>query len=144
MAILNQDEQERIVHAVNLAENMTSGEIRLVVENVIGKDVSVYEKATQYFHKLNMHKTAQRNGVLLYLAIQDHQFAIIGDSGINSKVNADFWESTKEKMLVHFKQGDFVSGLVEGIREAGEQLRHYFPRGVDDINELPNDIHFGI
>ena len=144
MALLNDDEQERVVHAVSVAENMTSGEIRLVVENVVGANTTVYEKAKQYFEKLNMHKTVQRNGVLLYLAIEDHQFAIIGDAGINNKVADDFWESTKEKMLLHFRNGDFVSGLVEGIHEAGEQLRQYFPRKEDDVNELPNDIHFGI
>ncbi|WP_316929822.1 TPM domain-containing protein [Sphingobacterium sp. T2] len=90
-----------------------------------------------------MHKTVQRNGVLIYLAIADHQFAIIGDAGINKVVPDNFWEITKDKMLFHFRQGNYVRGLVEGIQEAGEQLRQYFPRQDDDINELPNDIHFG-
>lgn len=143
MAILNEQEQERVVHAVSVAENMTSGEIRVVVENVVGEGKTAIEKATKYFEDLDMHKTKLQNGVLLYLAVADHQFAIIGDSGINTRVAADFWEQTKEKMLVHFRKGDYVSGLVAGIHDAGEQLYHYFPRQEDDINELPNDIHFG-
>ena len=143
MAILNEQEQERVVHAVSVAENMTSGEIRVVVENVVGEGKTAIEKATKYFEDLDMHKTKLRNGVLLYLAVADHQFAIIGDSGINARVAANFWEQTKEKMLVHFREGDYASGLVAGIHDAGEQLHHYFPRQEDDINELPNDIHFG-
>ena len=143
MAILNEEEQERIVHAVSLAENMTSGEIRVVVENVVGDDKTAYEKATQYFEELDMHKTILRNGVLIYLAIADHQFAIIGDAGINQRVSDNFWESTKEKMIQHFRNSDYVSGLIEGIHEAGEQLQHFFPRKEDDVNELPNEIHFG-
>ncbi|MGN0002877.1 MAG: TPM domain-containing protein [Sphingobacterium composti] len=143
MAILNEEEQERVVHAVSVAENMTSGEIRVVVENVVGDNLTAFDKARKYFEQLNMHKTQLRNGVLLYLAIADHQFAIIGDAGINAKVPDDFWENTKEKMLAHFRNGDFVSGLVTGIHDAGEELHHYFPRKEDDINELPNEIHFG-
>ena len=90
-----------------------------------------------------MDKTALRNGVLIYIATDDHQFAIIGDSGINKKVAAGFWEETKEIMLAHFKRGDLVRGLIEGINHAGEQLQHFFPRQDDDVNELPNDIAFG-
>lgn len=143
MALFNEEEQERVVHAINVAENLTSGEIRVVVENVVGQDTTAFDKAKSYFEKLNMHKTVQRNGVLIYLAIADHQFAIIGDAGINKAVPDNFWEITKDKMLFHFRQGNYVRGLVEGIQEAGEQLRQYFPRQDDDINELPNDIHFG-
>lgn len=143
MALFNEEEQERVVHAINVAENLTSGEIRVVVENVVGQDTTAFDKAKSYFEKLNMHKTVQRNGVLIYLAIADHQFAIIGDAGINKVVPDNFWEITKDKMLFHFRQGNYVRGLVGGIQEAGEQLRQYFPRQDDDINELPNDIHFG-
>lgn len=143
MAILNEAEQERVAHAVSVAENMTSGEIRVVVENVVGEGKTPFEKATKYFEELKMHKTKLRNGVLLYLAVADHQFAIIGDAGINSRVANDFWENTKEKMIAHFRKGDYATGLVAGIHDAGEQLRYYFPRKEDDVNELPNDIHFG-
>lgn len=142
MAILNTEEQDKIAHAVSLAENRTSGEIRVVVENTVGK-LSAMEKAAKYFEELEMHKTVLRNGVLIYLAVADHQFAIIGDHGINIRVNEDFWEKTKEKMLTYFRQGDFLQGLQEGILEAGEQLHHFFPRQDDDINELPNEVVFG-
>lgn len=143
MAILSSEEQERVVHAVSVAENMTSGELRVVVENVVGDKFSAYDKAKKYFEDLKMHETLSRNGVLIYLAVADHQFAIIGDAGIDARVTEDFWESTKNKMLEYFRKGDFVTGLVEGIHDAGEQLHHFFPRKDDDINELPNDIHFG-
>lgn len=143
MAILNEEEQEQVVHAVSVAENMTSGEIRVVVENVVGEGKTAIEKAQQYFEELHMHKTALRNGVLLYVAIADHQFSIIGDAGINDRVAVDFWENTKEKMLIHFRKGEYAAGLVTGIHDVGQQLHYFFPRKEDDVNELPNDIHFG-
>ena len=142
MEIFNQEEQEQVVHAISLAENRTSGEIRLVVERRV-HDMDAIDQAKYYFEKLKMHETTQRNGVLIYLATDDHQFAIIGDTGINNKVPEDFWESTKELMLGYFKKGDFAEGLIEGIQKAGDQLATYFPRRADDVNELPNDIYFG-
>lgn len=143
MAILSPEEQEKIVHAISQAESMTSGEIRVVIENVVGDDQTPIAKATSYFEELEMHQTVLRNGVLIYLAIADHQFAIIGDAGIDQRVSTDFWESTKNSMLNYFRTGDYVRGLVVGIREAGNQLAYYFPRKEDDVNELPNEIYFG-
>ncbi|MBP3943419.1 TPM domain-containing protein [Sphingobacteriaceae bacterium WQ 2009] len=141
MKIFNADQQDRIVHAINVAENTTSGELRVVVEK--NCDGEAIDRASYHFTKLGMHKTAQRNGVLIYIAVEDHTFSIIGDLGINKLVPADFWECTKEAMVTEFRQGNLVEGLVKGIVHAGEQLRHFFPRQQDDINELPNDIVFG-
>ena len=90
-----------------------------------------------------MQKTAQANGVLIYMALDDHEFAIIGYRGINTKVVANFWADTKELMVSFFRQGDLVQGLIAGIHDIGEQLQAYFPRSEDDVNELPDDIYFG-
>ncbi len=89
-----------------------------------------------------MHKTVKRNGVLIYVATNDHQFAIIGDEGINRLVPHDFWNSTKDAMLGHFKNQDLVGGIITGVKLAGEQLQAFFPYLDSDINELPNDISF--
>lgn len=142
MEIFTPPEQDKIVQAIGLAENRTSGEIRLVVERKINNK-SPIDRATYFFEKLEMDKTILRNGILIYIAVDDHEFAIIGDSGIHQKVSDNFWEVVKEHMLEHFKTGNVAEGLIAGIQEAGEQLEHYFPKNKDDINELPNDIHFG-
>lgn len=142
MEIFSSEEQERIVQAITVAESKTSGEIRLVVDRKIVSD-SILDGAVDYFRKLEMHKTALKNGVLIYLATEDHQFAIIGDEGINMRVGTDFWDETKEQMVEFFRRGDFVQGLITGIYHAGEQLQIFFPRRSDDINELPDEIHFG-
>ena len=143
MDIFNQEQQEQVVQAISLAENQTSGEIRLVVERRLHEGFNVYEQAKYYFEKLNMQNTNLSNGVLIYLATEDHQFAIIGDAGIDKLVPENFWESTKEQMVSFFKTGDYVQGLITGIKSAGDQLSTFFPRKQDDVNELPNDIYFG-
>lgn len=141
MGHFSEEDQALIIHAINLAESKTSGEIRLAVESRCKS--TAMERAAYYFNRLGMQKTALRNGVLIYIAIADHQFAIIGDQGINSKVPSQFWEKTKDLMAQHFREGKIVQGLIVGIEHAGEQLSQYFPAAPDDINELPNNILFG-
>ena len=90
-----------------------------------------------------MHKTELKNGVLIYLAVKDKNFAIIGDEGINKVVPTDFWETTKEKMSGHFQEGKFTEGLSEGIESAGTHLKKYFPYHPSDTNELTNELSLG-
>lgn len=140
MALFNEDEQHRIRVAIEDAEKRTSGQIRVCIEKTCSEDV--LDRAAKYFHKLDMHKTKYRNGVLIYLATVDRKFAIIGDAGINKAVPADFWDSTKEDMLAHFKLGDLVEGIVTGLQIAGEHLQKYFPHHNGGTNELSDDIAF--
>ncbi|HNQ61918.1 MAG TPA: TPM domain-containing protein [Bacteroidia bacterium] len=134
-------ERLKIVEAIEAAEKETSGEIRLFVESECGENV--LDRAAYIFRELKMHKTKERNGVLFYLAIDSRQFAILGDAGINSKVNTDFWYEIKMAMQNHFTEGDFVLGLSKGVGMTGEALRKHFPYSKDDSNELSNEIVFG-
>jgi len=134
-------EKKQIVDAIKEAERNTSGEIQVHLENHCKEDVM--DHAAYIFKTLKMHKTELRNGVLFYMAIKDHKFAILGDAGINNKVPENFWDDIKEHMLSHFKNGDLTAGLSEGIKMAGEQLAAHFPYKKDDENELPDEISFG-
>ncbi|UKT64183.1 TPM domain-containing protein [Pedobacter mucosus] len=138
MPLFSDIEQDRIAKAISDAEKATSGEIRIAIDKHC-KD-NAYDKAIEYFSQLNMDKTAQRNGVLIYLAHADHKFAIIGDSGINKVVPEDFWETTKIAMNAHFTKGNLADGIIAGVALAGEKLALFFPYQKGDINELPNDI----
>ena len=134
------EQQSIILAAVKEAENQTSGEIRVHIETSCDEDV--LDRTAWVFKKLGMHKTAERNGVLFYLAVKDRKFAVIGDAGINSKVPAGFWDDVKELLLKRFRDGKFTEGLSEGIIMAGEHLKKHFPHKKDDVNELPDEISF--
>lgn len=135
-----EDEKRKITEAIKAAELNTSGEIRLHAEGHCKGDV--LDCAAYWFKKLKMHTTVLRNGVLFYLAVNDHKFAILGDAGIHGKVPDDFWEEIKEHMAAKFREGLFADGLADGIRMAGEQLKAHFPYQKADVNELPDDISF--
>jgi len=135
------EQQESILLAIKNAELDTGGEIRVHIENKCPGDV--LDRAAQVFDKLHMQNTKLRNGVLVYLSIENRKFAILGDAGINAVVPENFWDEIKDKMIAHFREGRFTEGLVEAIQSAGEQLKIHFPYETDDVNELPDDISFG-
>jgi uncharacterized membrane protein len=137
----SKEEKEKILKAILEAELNTSGEIRLHIENECEEDV--LDRAAFVFKKLKMDKTAQRNGVLFYLAIESKKFAILGDKGINAVVPSDFWNEIKEQVLLDFSHGEFALGLSKGIASAGLSLKKHFPHKSDDVNELSDDISFG-
>ena len=132
-------DQQRIVAAIGTAEKMTSGEIRVHIQPKARGEIR--EVAERTFERLGMTKTALRNGVLLFIACEEQRFVILGDSGINDKVPAGFWDEIAAKLTIRFKQGEFTDGIVEAIHSAGEELRHYFPRAENDVDELANDIN---
>jgi uncharacterized membrane protein len=140
-SFFSKEQQSDIKKAILNAELDTSGEIRIHIENECPGEV--LDRASFIFEKLGMDKTEMRNGVLFYLALKSKKFAIIGDSGINKEVPENFWEEIKSQMAEHFKAGDFTSGLVNGIEQAGTKLKKHFPYHIDDINELSDEISFG-
>ncbi len=137
-----EEEKKMIVDAIRQAEEKTSGEIRVHIELSCGK-ADVKDCAAAAFALLGMHKTKFRNGVLIYLSVNDRRFAILGDAGINAVVPPNFWEDEKELMLNYFKQQRFAEGIVEAIKKIGEKLKKHFPILTDDVNELSNEISFG-
>jgi uncharacterized membrane protein len=138
---LTQSDEQAVVEAIRLSEMETSGEIRVHIEKTTS--IAAFDRALEVFHLLKMDETQLKNGVLIYVAVQDHVFAICGDKGINDLVPTDFWESTKEIMAAHFKNGNFKQGLIDGVTMAGNQLKTYFPCQDDDTNELSNEISKG-
>lgn len=134
-------EKEQIIHAIQHAEAETSGEIRVHIESKAGSDT--LRRAQDLFEKLGMAGTELRNGVLIYLAVNDRQFAIIGDQGIDKVVPENFWDDTKEQMSACFKAGRFAEGICFGIESAGEHLAKHFPHQADDVNELTDEISIG-
>ena len=137
------DESDRlqILAEIKEAEKNTSGEIRLFIEDDCGENV--LDRAAFIFKELDMHKTKERNGVLFYLATNSRQFAILGDQGIHSKVEKDFWHAIKHQMQNYFTEGNFLKGLTIGIKMSGDALKKYFPYNKNDKNELSDDIVFG-
>jgi uncharacterized membrane protein len=137
----SRQDKDDIRQAIMNAELDTSGEIRVHIENTCSGDV--LDRAAFVFKQLNMHKTALRNGVLIYLAVKNRRFAILGDSGINKVVPDKFCDDIKANMLNHFREGRFTEGLIQAITATGLQLKSQFPHQMGDVNELSDELSFG-
>jgi uncharacterized membrane protein len=135
------EEEQRIIAAIGEAEGHTSGEIRVHLDK--GFEGEVTEAAAKVFHDLGMDKTAERNGVLIYIVPSAHQFAIIGDKGIDEKVPPHFWEEVRDVMQARFRHGQFADGICEGVLRAGQKLKEHFPWIHGDSNELSDEISYG-
>lgn len=136
-------EQEAILEAVKAAEIRTSGEIRVFVESRC-RFVDPLDRAMEVFKALKMEQTAERNAVLVYIAMKDRQLAIYGDEGIHQKVGSEFWQNEVKKMLTFFTGHHYAQGIVTIVHEIGEVLQRCFPYNAGtDKNELPDEIVFG-
>ena len=134
-------EQRRIVAVIQDAEHQTSGEIRVHVEGHCAGDA--YVRARQVFAALGMHRTRQRNGALIYLAIRDRKFAVVGDDGIHAAVPPDFWDAVRDAMADDFRRGRFCAGVCDGVSAIGRHLKTYFPWTPSDRDELPDRVSTG-
>jgi len=141
--LLSASDKQLLVQAIQTAEKTTSGEIRVFVESHLNK-VDALTRAQQIFIKNKMHQTEQRNGVLLYVALEDKKLAVFGDQGIHEKVGDAYWNQQVQIMLSHFKSENYVSGLTEVILAIGEALTSHFPYDrSNDVNELSDEIMVG-
>jgi len=136
-------EKERVIEAIRLAENRTSGEIRIFIESRC-RFVDPLDRAAEIFWSLKMEQTKEKNAVLVYMAYKDRQLAIMGDEGIHKKVGAEFWNNEVKQMLSRFSKHDYADGIISIINDIGNALHEHFPYNREtDKNELPDDIIFG-
>lgn len=139
--ILSEADLERVRAAIREGESRTSGEIRVHLDDSIVDDV--LDHAAFVFEELGMHRTRERNGVLIYVSVAQHRAAVIGDHGVYERLPHGFWNDTLAVVLDQFKAGRYADGLCRGVELLATELQAHFPRAKDDRNELTDDISFG-
>jgi uncharacterized membrane protein len=137
---LSKAERERVSQAIGEAERLTSGEIRVHLEDHIEEDV--VDHAVFVFEELGMHRTDQRNGVPIYVCVADRKVAVIGDKGINERVPEGFWTDVVAVLKLHFAAGRRADGLAEAVHMVASKLKQHFPLLTNDRNELSNEVSF--
>jgi uncharacterized membrane protein len=136
---LSKLEHDRVIQAIREAEAKTSGEIRVFVQRGKLKSDPLVAAQTK-FHRLGMHKTRERNAVLIFVAPRVHKLAVVGDDRIHEICGDEFWQRVVERMRTHFQNEKFGDALLEAIKEVGSVLATHFPQTVRNTNELPDDV----
>ena len=117
-------DHDRITAAIQEVEKRTSGEIRVYVSH---RKVSDPRHAGAHqFVKLGMDKTKHRNAVLIFIAPESQNFAILGDTAVHAQCGETFWENVAGAMRELFRQGKFTEGILHGIDTAGKLLAQHF------------------
>lgn len=141
---LTKEEQQQVVAAIQRAEKNTTGELRVFMESRCSY-VDAIDRAKEIFAELGMRNTERRNAILVYMAYDDHQFAILGDEEIYTKAGgAEFWKHAAQVFQDHLRNNRMTEGFVACIDELGSALAQHFPYDpAVHRNELPDEIVFG-
>jgi uncharacterized membrane protein len=140
--LFTEEEQARIIREIRKAESRTSGEIKVFVENKCSY-MDALDRAVELFAEMNLDKTRERNAVLIYVALKDHQLAIFGDEGIHRKVGQAYWHQEVMRMIADFNREDYAAGIAHCVEDVGAALIEHFPYAAGDRNELSDNIEFG-
>jgi uncharacterized membrane protein len=135
---LDNADMDSVAAAIATAEAETSAEIRVHLDARCPGEALA--RAALVFERLGMHRTALRHGVLIYVSIEDHKLAVLGDRGIHERVGKAYWDRLLEAILTHFRGQRFRDGILHGVAEVGTVLHRHFPRRPDDVNELPDRV----
>jgi uncharacterized membrane protein len=137
------EQQAQMVNAIQEAERNTSGEVRVFIESKCNY-VDAVDRAQEIFFNLKMEQTKDRNAVLLYMALDDHQLALFADEGIYQRLGKEYWNAEVKKIIADFKKDDYARGICTIITDIGQALQAEFPYdNIGDKNELPDEIIFG-
>lgn len=141
----SEDELNDIQSAADSVERNTVGEIVLSFRNnktLLEKLYSNHELAMKDFQRLEVFKTKERTGVLIFLIFEEQYFDIIADEGIYAKIPDETWNKMEEKLKVEFRNKNYSAGVLALINEMGEVLSREFPTraGADNDDELQNEI----
>lgn len=137
---LTETQEQQIIDSIARAEKRTSGEIRVHIEHHCKNDA--LQRAEIVFHDLGMDETEQQNGVLIYIASEDHKAAIYAGKGIHRQVEQHFWSDVLQILLNHFKKGEFEEGIEKAVDKVGIKLTELYPYQRGDVNELPDEISY--
>lgn len=142
---LDEDDLAAIHRAIVAAEARTAAEVRVHLERRVPRRLfrgrpGPLDRARQVFRRLGMHRTAERHGVLIYLAVDDRKLAVVGDAGIHEKVGDRHWEGVRDGMLERLRAGAPRAAIVGAIEAVGRELATHFPRRPGDVNELSDEV----
>ena len=141
--LFSHEDLEAIAAAVHAAEQNTSGEIRVHLERRLPRAADVLARAAHVFRHLKMDATAERNGVLLYLAVEDRKLAIFGDEGVHARVGEGYWPRVRDDMVARLRAGTPREAIVHAVMDVGLVLQKFFPRRPGDANQLSDELSLG-
>lgn len=103
-------------------------------------DSAVRDRAILSFYEKGLHRTKNETGILIFISLLERRVWMLGDKGINEKIEPDFWGSLVMELTNGIRDGRALDALCAVIAKCGAELVRHFPGTPDDTNELPDDV----
>lgn len=104
-------------------------------------NLRVHQRATRAFVSEEVFATRDRSGILIFVSLFERRVLVMGDSGINARVQQSDWDSIVQLLVSAVKEGRPADGFVEAIRKCGLLLaRRGVERKPDDKDELGDNL----
>lgn len=140
--VLSDGGNELIEKAVAEAESCTSGEVVVRLKQSVDTTAqTVREAAFEEFLRLGVKETRLRNGILLFIALDQQQVELIADEGIYKVVPQGTWQRVVDIITLGFRAGVPAHAIVMGVKLISDLLSSHFPPLPTDTNELSDRVH---
>lgn len=104
------------------------------------KHSRAHRRAVEQFIAQDLHTTAGRTGVLIFVSVAERYAEILADTGIEAKVPKGTWQDIVDGLTGEIGAGRPADGFEHAVTEVGEHLARHFPPGSTDPNELPDHL----
>ncbi|WP_376702779.1 TPM domain-containing protein [Mesorhizobium sp. ISC25] len=101
---------------------------------------AAHANAMKQFLARNVHRTAARTGVLVFVSIAERYAEVVADSGIDSRVGQHVWDGVVRDLTAHAGDDRLAEGFVKAIEAVGAVLAEHFPVSTGDSNELDDHL----
>lgn len=101
---------------------------------------AAHANALRQFLARNVHVTAARTGVLVFVSLAERYAVVLADSGIDARVDQHVWDGVVRDLTAHAAHNRLADGFVEAIEAVGTVLAEHFPVTPGDVNELDDHL----
>lgn len=97
---------------------------------------AAHDNAVKQFLARNVHVTAARTGVLVFVSLAERYAEVIADSGIDARVGQHVWDGVVTELTAHAGSGRLADAFVQAVDAVGAVLAEHFPPTPGNPNEL--------
>lgn len=101
---------------------------------------AVRERAVRAFFEKELYRTREETGILIFISILEHKVWILGDRGINQRIDQQLWTAIAGELAGKIRENRAFEGLCSTIEKLSGMLAEHFPKKADDTNELPDEM----
>jgi putative membrane protein len=104
-------------------------------------DNATKARAENAFLEEEVFATRQRTGIMIFISMFEHEVIVMGDKGINEKVQQRDWDHLVNQLTSSIRAGRMIEGIEQAILRCGHiLLEKGFHRTDDDVNELRDEL----